>query len=199
MIFGRWGRSVLIGSGALVWSLEAAADPSAEQAERRFAEGIELATAGRYGDACPKFEESQRLDPAIGTQYNLADCYEHTHRPASAWGLFMTVTKAARAAGKSDRERAAKARADALAPRLPRLKLIFARFSGFDLICAAPSVTTTLRQISSIKIFAARSVVASSAACLTFEDICLSLNRGEAPWYSLRIDRGDLLVDTRSR
>jgi tetratricopeptide (TPR) repeat protein len=99
----------------------ALADAQTAAAEALFEEGRRLVAAGKLPEACSRLEESQRLDPAIGTQYHLADCWERTGRLASAWGAFLDVSYAARQAGQPDRERAARDRAQALAPRLPRL------------------------------------------------------------------------------
>ena len=88
-----------------------------------FAEGRRLAAAGDYATACFKFEDSFRLDPGIGTSFNLADCFEHTDRIASAWVRFLDVAAATKAAGQPERERVARARASALEPRLARLVL----------------------------------------------------------------------------
>jgi len=97
-----------------------------EPADKLFKDALALVAAGSYADACPKFEESQKLDPALGTQFNLADCYEHLGRKASARRLFTDVATAARAAGKAEREKSARARAAALdgpvgqiTPRVP--------------------------------------------------------------------------------
>lgn len=90
-------------------------------AEALFEEARKLVAAGNHQEACPKFEESQRLDPAMGTQFNLADCWEKTGRTASAWAAFLDVSYSARQQNQPDRERAAKARAEALAPKLARL------------------------------------------------------------------------------
>jgi hypothetical protein len=88
-----------------------------------FVEARKLAAAGDYEAACPKFEDSYRLDPGIGTNFNLADCYEHRGRIASAWARFLDVAAATKAAGQPERERVARARAAALEPRLARLTL----------------------------------------------------------------------------
>jgi len=88
-----------------------------------FAEARKLAAAGKYADACPKFEESLRLNRGIGTQFNLADCLERIGRTASAWGHFLEVAAAARASGQTERETVARERAAALEPKLPRLEI----------------------------------------------------------------------------
>lgn len=96
-----------------------AADPAA--ARVLFAEGRKLAAEGKYPDACPKFEESLRLDRGMGTEFNLADCWDHLNRTASAWGLFLNVAAEAKVSGQSVREDLARSRAAALEPRLSRL------------------------------------------------------------------------------
>ncbi|MGH7269090.1 MAG: hypothetical protein ACREJ3_01560 [Polyangiaceae bacterium] len=96
-----------------------AGDPAA--AEALFQEGKQLMSEERYDLACPKFEESQKADPGLGTQFHLADCWEHLGRQASAWALFLEVESEARTLGQVGRERVAKDRATALAPLLPKL------------------------------------------------------------------------------
>ena len=88
-----------------------------------FAQARKLAAGGNYAEACPKFEDSYRLDPGIGTSFNLADCWEHLGRTASAWGRFLDVAAATKGAGQPERERVARARAAALEPRLARLAI----------------------------------------------------------------------------
>jgi hypothetical protein len=94
-------------------------DPAAAQA--LFDQARDLSRQGKFAEACPKFQESNRLDPGIGTQFNLADCYEQSGRVASAWAAFLEVASQARATSQSDREKAATKRADKLQARLPRL------------------------------------------------------------------------------
>ncbi|HEX3850304.1 MAG TPA: hypothetical protein VHW01_05020 [Polyangiaceae bacterium] len=97
--------------------------PDAAKARALFSEARKLVDQGNYPAACGKFEESLRLNVGLGTQFNLADCWEHVGRTASALALFEGVSASARAAGQTERERVAQERADALEPRLVRLVL----------------------------------------------------------------------------
>jgi hypothetical protein len=118
--------SIALGAATMVAILLAAPGVrAADEAGARvlFSEARKLAAAGDYAAACPKFEDSYRLDPGIGTNFNLADCYEHSGRIASAWARFLDVAAATKAAGQTDRERVARARADALEPKLARMTL----------------------------------------------------------------------------
>src|SRR4029077_14234466 len=71
--------------------------------------------AGNFGDACPKFAESQRKDPAIGTALYLAECYERSGRMASAWAQFRVAEDMANQR-HDNRAARAKQRADRLSP-----------------------------------------------------------------------------------
>ncbi|WP_437874295.1 hypothetical protein [Sorangium sp. So ce513] len=108
--------AALVGGGR-----DARADTAAAQA--LFDAARQLMAQGKHADACPKLEESQRLDPGIGTQFNLAVCYEQIGRTASAWSMFLEVAGAAKAAGQVEREKVARQRATALEPRLIRLTI----------------------------------------------------------------------------
>jgi hypothetical protein len=87
-------------------------------AEVLFREARELIARHAYADACPKLEESQRLDAAPGTEFNLARCYELIGRLASAWGAYVEVANVTHAAGQFDREASARERVAAVEPRL---------------------------------------------------------------------------------
>jgi tetratricopeptide (TPR) repeat protein len=101
----------------------ARADETNATAEELFQQARALVDAGNYAEACPKLEQSQKLEPAVGTQFNLADCWEHVGRTASAHAMFLHVASIARAAGKFERERSARERANAIEPKLARVKL----------------------------------------------------------------------------
>jgi hypothetical protein len=100
--------------------------PPEKAAQKAFDDGMKLLDQGKPAEACPKLEESQRLDPAMGTQFRLAECWEKLGRTASAWALFRQVVSEAQAAGRDDRAAHATARATALEPRLTRILIIVA-------------------------------------------------------------------------
>ncbi|HUQ07412.1 MAG TPA: hypothetical protein VM261_33195 [Kofleriaceae bacterium] len=109
---------------------------SVKRADQLFQEGRALIEAGKFADACPKFEESQRLDPGLGTLLNLAACYEQVGKLASALTAFRSAEEQARAAGPTEkkREQTAAERARAIESRVPRLTIILSasdRPTGF--------------------------------------------------------------------
>jgi serine/threonine-protein kinase len=111
----------------LVLSTKASAQTDKVAAEALFSQARKLMADGNYGEACSKFEQSQRLDPGIGTLLYLADCYEKTKRYASAWATFREGASGARASGQNDRANAGESRANALEPRLSRLTVSVAK------------------------------------------------------------------------
>jgi hypothetical protein len=96
-----------------------ASDSAAAQA--LFDAAKKLMAAQQYAEACPKFEESLRLDPALGTLLNLAVCLETEGKLASAWSAFLDLAAKAAATAQKARERIGRDRAAALAPRLPKI------------------------------------------------------------------------------
>ena len=119
-------RSIVLGIVVVTlcpWLSAAHAQSDADRAAAQslFDEAQELKEAGDFEAACKKFEASRALDPAPGTQLNLADCYERIGRTASAWVNFIEVAQVK----KGDKRRAAFAqkRADELKPRLTKLRI----------------------------------------------------------------------------
>ncbi|MEO6598271.1 MAG: tetratricopeptide repeat protein [Polyangiaceae bacterium] len=117
----------LLGVTVLSSSLHASAagKPGGSQpaAEALFNQGRGLMAAGKFSEACPKFEASQQLDPGLGTMLNLAECYEKTGRTASAWAEYREAIPLARAAGSKVRLDLANERAQALQERLSTLTI----------------------------------------------------------------------------
>ena len=64
-------------------------------------EGRKLATDGKFAEACPKFEQSLAIDSGLGTKFNLADCWEHLGRLASAKSMFDDVANHAHESGQN--------------------------------------------------------------------------------------------------
>jgi hypothetical protein len=89
-------------------------------AQSLFDEGKALLTAGKVAEACPKLEESLRLDPGIGTMLFLGECWERQGRTASAWAQFKEAESQAEKQG-DPRLTIARDRASRLAPDLSKL------------------------------------------------------------------------------
>jgi hypothetical protein len=89
-------------------------------AEALFRQGREAIAKGDFAAACPKFVESQRLDPSVGTLMNVAECEEHEGRVASAWERWHEAMDQLLHAS-DDRVATARAHLAALEPRLPKL------------------------------------------------------------------------------
>ena len=126
--------ALAIATAVLMSGSAALADRASDAAlaQSLFDEGRKLMTAGNAAAACPKLEESQRLDPGPGTQYHLADCYEQTGRTASAWAVFLEVASAAKALNRPDHEQRARDRAAALEPNLSKLAIVVPPASRVD-------------------------------------------------------------------
>jgi hypothetical protein len=116
------------GAPAGVTATSDAASPKPSAADRAaaqvlFDEGRELMEQGRAADACPRFEESERLEPGLGTRFHLAACYEALGKLASAHALFLSVAAEAASRSQPAREKVARERAQAVEPRLARLTI----------------------------------------------------------------------------
>jgi tetratricopeptide (TPR) repeat protein len=93
-------------------------------AEELFRRAKGLMAENKYEPACTLLEESERLDPQMGTLLNLAICHENIGKLASAWGEFRAVEQQARAANREDRVKLAHERAVKLEPRLSHIKIL---------------------------------------------------------------------------
>jgi hypothetical protein len=108
---------------ALSAPVRAQPSDSVAAAEQLFTQARALFDKGDYVAACPRFEASLKLDPALGTLLNLATCYEKQGKTASAWGHYREVVVLATKAGDTARRDIATERAQALEPTLPKLTI----------------------------------------------------------------------------
>ena len=111
----------------LIFSSTPALSQSADDraaAEVLFNAAVKNMEGKNFNGACPQLEESERLDPGVGTLLYLADCYENVGRTASAWATFREAAYLARSSGQSERERVANEYADRLRPQLSYLQLV---------------------------------------------------------------------------
>ena len=95
-----------------------ASTASATPAEDAFKKGRDLMKVGKFAEACTAFGESQKLDPSLGTQFNIAQCEEKIGKLASALRIYRDL---AQYDTNETRKAAASALADKLAPRVPQL------------------------------------------------------------------------------
>lgn len=96
-------------------------DTDRQIAQQLFDDGRALLEARRYAEACPKFAESQRLDPGGGTLVNLAYCHELEGKTATAWSEFRDALGQAIKDDRKDREELARTHIADLAPKLMRV------------------------------------------------------------------------------
>lgn len=99
------------------------AQSASVQAQSLFDEGRKLVKAGKIAEACAAFESSQKLDPAVTTLLNLADCREQNHQLATAWGAFVDANRLARASNNAKLAQVASNHARKLESRLSKLTI----------------------------------------------------------------------------
>lgn len=94
----------------------------AAEAEQLFRDGKRLMQEKNFAEACASFETSFKLDPALTTKLNLADCREKNNQLATAWGLFVDAERETRGDAKLVAlNKTAKSRSTALEARLSYL------------------------------------------------------------------------------
>lgn len=113
--------AALFGAIGPLYPGEARADATA--AEALFRQAKSLMAQERYAEACPMLAESQRLDPSGGTMLHLANCHKQEGRIATAYKELLDAILFAQRDKRPDREKAAKALAAELSPKLPKLTI----------------------------------------------------------------------------
>lgn len=115
-------------------------------AEALFDEGKALLLKGEFAEACVRLEQSQDIDPGVGTLLYLGECYLRTGRLASAWAIFREAASAARASGQAERARIGDERARELRPQLSQIAFLVPtpRPEGYELLIDGHLVSTAL-------------------------------------------------------
>ncbi|MGC4094227.1 MAG: hypothetical protein QM756_41220 [Polyangiaceae bacterium] len=154
----RWVACAAASAICMASALSAVAQPSqasaAEKAsaEALFDEALRLMHAGKFAEACPKFEVSQRIEAAVGTMLYLAECYEEIGRTASSWATFREAASLAEAAGQTDRMKTARSRAARLEPDLAWLTIVVSKearaIAGLQLRRAQTAVQADLSGVA---------------------------------------------------
>ncbi len=115
------------------------AESDSAAAQRLFEQGRELLAAGNAEAACPKLEESVRLELATGALLALAMCHEQAGKFATAWAEYERVARRAAQGGQAEREQWASERVTALRPLLSTLNVQIsddlARLPGLQVWC----------------------------------------------------------------
>jgi hypothetical protein len=125
-------RTLLLARGAAVAVAASLLSPAAtaqtEQTEptpavTAFKLGQMFVEERRYDAACPKFEESYRLDPRVNTLFHLANCWSLIGRLGAARTRFLEVADTADKAGQSDLAASARQHAASIEAKLPLLTI----------------------------------------------------------------------------
>jgi hypothetical protein len=110
--------------------------PPTQTAEQLFKRARDLLAAKKFSEACPLFEKSQAMEPALGTLLNLADCLEQEGKPASAFVVFNEAAGWASRTKEAKREEVALKRAQALKAKVT--------FVAVELAAPTPSATAEI-------------------------------------------------------
>jgi hypothetical protein len=93
-------------------------------AEQLYMDAKTLMEAGKAAEACPKLEESMRLEPADGTELRLATCYEMVGRWATSWGLYRTALTKAKKTNNAQRIEFATTHLALVEPKVSKVTLV---------------------------------------------------------------------------
>lgn len=107
---------------SILFASQAGADSSTGAvAQALYDQAKKLMSAGNFAEACPKLQESQRLDPGGGTILLLARCHAKEGRNATAWVEYQEALRTAVRDNRKERERIARDEGALLEPKLSKL------------------------------------------------------------------------------
>jgi hypothetical protein len=124
------GASALLLGLVLLWVGPArASEPDAALEQRALARALRerarsVLAGGDAKQACPIYEESLKLEPALDTRFDLGVCYEALGRLASAYHAFSEVADLAAARGAVELGERSQIRARSVARRFSKLRII---------------------------------------------------------------------------
>lgn len=118
---GYFGKIALL--GLVLTTGRAHAEASAHDkamASQLFDDAERLFGSGKAIEACPKYGESYRLDPQLGTLLHLGECYAKAGKTAAAWVSFKDAVEVAVQKG-DPREKKIRDRLRQLETSMPKL------------------------------------------------------------------------------
>lgn len=112
----------LVALGGMLVAAHAHAQDARAASVLAYDQAEALMAQGKVSEACPRYAESHKLDPQLGTLLHLADCLERNGQTASAWATFRDAAEIADKKG-DPRKQVAEQRIQTLIPRLSRLQI----------------------------------------------------------------------------
>lgn len=118
-----------------------------DPAEALFQQGVKEMESGRYETACPRIEQSYRIDPRIGALFALAECEAKRGHIATAVAHYDEYLTAhaklprEKKAKQGDRALIARRQVELLRPDLPRLTLVLPREAPRDMVVRCDGAT----------------------------------------------------------
>jgi tetratricopeptide (TPR) repeat protein len=92
------------------------------RADKLFEEGRAYLERKEYALACTAFEQSHQAEPAIGTQLNIALCYEQWGKLANAYKAYIEAERLAKQK-RDNRAKHARKKVTEIEPKLARLRV----------------------------------------------------------------------------
>ena len=122
-----------------------AAIASADTAEAAFKRGKAALKAGHVHEACQEYETSDKLEPKLETELNLAACYAEDGKPVTAANLYRSV---ANRDTKPERKKTSIEKAVKLEAKAPKLRLLLStRPDGLAITVDGVAVSATAKDI----------------------------------------------------
>ena len=177
-----------LGAALSLAFLASAAPARAESdpAEALFQQGVKEMEAGHYETACPRIEQSYRIDPRIGALFALAECESKRGRTATAVARYEEyLTRHGslprdKKAKQGDRALVARRQVDLLRPDLPRLTLVLPREAPRDMVVRCDGATVAEDALGApIPLDPGPHVISTSTSGGALSKVRLTIARGQ--------------------